>query len=61
MTGPARTTWLDVDGVTWRVEEIAGRWTLARWAPATDTWRPVGSYPDRSAALRAASGSRPPR
>jgi hypothetical protein len=51
-----RTTWTDADGITWRVERVTDRWQLSRWAPATETWQPVGSYPTRSAAIRAAYG-----
>jgi hypothetical protein len=51
-----RTTWLDDRGNTWRVERIADRWQLSRWAPATETWQPIGSYPTRAAAIRAAYG-----
>jgi hypothetical protein len=58
-----RFTWTDENGDTWRVEQIADRWQLSRWAPATETWQPTGSYPTRAAAIRAAhtpeKGNRP--
>jgi hypothetical protein len=49
-----RITWTDEHGDQWRAEQIAGRWQLSRWAPGTGTWQPIGSYPNRAAALRAA-------
>ena len=51
-----RTTWLDVEGTTWRVELVAGRWQSSRDMPATETWERVGSYPSPKAAISAAYG-----
>jgi len=45
-------TWLDTEGTTWRVEFVADR----RYSPASETWRRVGSYPTRKAAISAAYG-----
>jgi hypothetical protein len=60
---PDRTTWTDVDGVTWRVEQVADRWQLSRWEPLLGGWSRAGSYPTRAAAIRAAhtpeKGNRP--
>jgi hypothetical protein len=57
MTQPThQLTWSDERG-TWRVEFLAGRWQLSRWAPSSlfgGAWRPIGSYPNRAAALEAA-------
>jgi hypothetical protein len=61
---PTRTIWVDDDGQQWRVEQVAGRWQLSRWAPGEPlgpsgpmggTWTPVGSYPNRQAAVLAAA------
>jgi hypothetical protein len=51
-----RMTWVDSSGTTWRVERIAGRWSLSRYSPDSDTWTRVGSYPSRIAAVSAAYG-----
>ena len=48
-------TWY-VQQTAWRVEYVAGRWSLSRYAPASDTWTRVGSYPNRKAAISAAYG-----
>ena len=56
-----RTSWVDTDGTTWRVEAVAGRWSLSRYVPATDTWQRIGSYPNRKAAISAAYGEENPR
>ena len=53
---PHRATWVDHAGVYWRIERIADRWQLSRYAPASDTWTRVGSYPNRKAAISAAYG-----
>ena len=50
-----RMTWY-VQQTAWRVEYVAGRWSLSRYAPASDTWTRVGSYPNRKAAISAAYG-----
>jgi hypothetical protein len=54
-----RITWTDKHGDTWRIERVTDRWQLSRWAPATGTWQPVGSYPTRAAALNAAGDGTP--
>ena len=51
-----RMTWVDSSGTAWRVERIAGRWSLSRYWPDSDTWTRVGSYPSRIAAVSAAYG-----
>jgi len=38
------------------IERIAGRWSLSRYSPDSDTWTRVGSYPSRIAAVSAAYG-----
>ena len=53
MDRSTRTTWLDVEGTTWRVELVAGRWQLSRYSPDSETWQRVGSYPNRKAAISA--------
>ena len=50
-----RMTWY-VEGTAWRVEYVAGRWSLSRYSPASETWQRVGSYPNRKAAISAAYG-----
>jgi hypothetical protein len=50
-----RITWY-VEGVAWRVEYVAGRWSLSRYQPTTEQWQRVGSYPNRKAAISAAYG-----
>ena len=52
---PRRMTWY-VERVAWRVEYVAGRWSLSRYVTATETWQRVGSYPNRKAAISAAYG-----
>ena len=54
MNRSSRMTWIDPEGRTWRVEQIAGRWQLSRYSPATETWQRIGSYPTRSQAIQAA-------
>jgi hypothetical protein len=46
-------TW-PVEHVAWRVEYLAGRWSLSRWVTATERWQHVGSYSNREAAIEAA-------
>ena len=48
-----RTTWVDSQGTTWRVERVTDRWSLSRYVRATETWQRVGSFPSRQAAIRA--------
>ena len=50
-----RITWY-VDQTAWRVEYVAGRWSLSRYVTVTETWQRVGSYPNRKAAIGAAYG-----
>ncbi len=52
----SRTTWMDPEGRTWRVERVTDRWQLSRYSPASRTWQRVGSYPSRKAAISAAYG-----
>ena len=52
-----RVTWY-VDQTAWRVELLAGRWSLSRYVTATETWQRVGSYPNRQAAIEAAYSHR---
>ena len=40
-----RMTWY-VEGTAWRVEYVAGRWSLSRYVPASEQWQRVGSYPN---------------
>jgi hypothetical protein len=56
MNRSSRMTWLDTEGTTCRVEFVADRWQLSRYSPASETWRRVGSYPTRKAAISAAYG-----
>jgi hypothetical protein len=49
-----RMTWMDTDGVTWRVERVADRWQLSRFDQSREDWHRVGSYPNRASAVRAA-------
>jgi hypothetical protein len=46
-----RITWY-VEHAAWRVEYVAGRWSLSRYSPGSETWERVGSYPTRKAAVR---------
>jgi streptogramin lyase len=55
-----RTTWVDPEGRTWRIELVTGRWQLSRYVPASETWQPVGSYPNREAAISGAYGENQP-
>jgi hypothetical protein len=48
-------TWY-VEQTAWRVEYVAGRWSLSRYSPDSETWTRVGSYPNREAAVSAAYG-----
>ena len=50
-----RVTWY-IEGTAWRIELLAGRWSLSRYSPASETWQRVGTYPSRKAAIRAAYG-----
>jgi hypothetical protein len=50
-----RVTWY-IEETAWRVEVVAGRWSLSRYSPASETWQRVGSYPNRKAAISAAYG-----
>ena len=50
-----RVTWY-IQHTAWRVELVAGRWSLSRYSPNTETWQRVGSYPNRKAAITAAYG-----
>jgi hypothetical protein len=47
-------TWIDLEGRTWRIERVAGRWQLSRYWPASETWQRIGSYPSKTAAIEAA-------
>jgi hypothetical protein len=47
-------TWIDERDQAWRVEIVAGRWQLSRYAPAVDTWQRVSSWPTRMDAVQAA-------
>jgi hypothetical protein len=49
-----RMTWMDTDGVTWRVERVADRWQLSRFDQLRSDWHRVGSFPNRAAAIAAA-------
>ena len=53
---PHRMTWVDQQNRYWRIEYVAGRWSLSRYSPASDTWTRVGSYPSLKAAISAACG-----
>ena len=50
-----RVTWY-IEETAWRLELIAGRWSLARYSPDSETWQRVGSYPNRKATISAAYG-----
>ena len=50
-----RVTWF-IDGTAWRIELIAGRWSLSRYEPASEQWQRVGSCPNRQAAVEVAYG-----
>ncbi len=50
-----RVTWY-IEGTAWRIELLAGRWSLSRYSPHSETWQRVGSYPSRKAAISAAYG-----
>jgi hypothetical protein len=52
-----RVTWY-IDETAWRLEYVAGRWSLSRYEPGTEQWTRVGSYPSRQAAVDAAYGAR---
>jgi hypothetical protein len=53
---PHRATWVDLDGVYWRVERTADlRWTLSRYRPAVEAWVRIGSWPSRGEAIQAAA------
>ena len=54
MNRSSRTTWIDDQDRTWRIELIATRWQLSLYSPATDSWSRIGSYPTREAAWTAA-------
>ena len=54
MSRDDRMTWLDDRGQAWRVEIVAGRWQLSRYAPAVDRWQRVSSWPTRMDAVQAA-------
>jgi hypothetical protein len=49
-----RTTWIDPEGRTWRVERVTDRWQLSLYWPSTETWQRIGSYPSRTVAVQAA-------
>jgi hypothetical protein len=49
-----RTTWIDDQDRTWRIELIGPRWSLSLYRPSTDTWDRIGSYPTRDGAWTAA-------
>ena len=51
-----RMTWIDPEGMAWRIELITGRWSLSRYSPTSETWLRVGSFPTREAAIQAAYG-----
>ena len=51
-----RVTWY-IESMAWRIELLAGRWSLSRYSPEQRaTWHAVGPYPNRQAAISAAYG-----
>ena len=55
LAGTRRMTWCG-EQTAWRVEYVAGRWSLSPYSPTSETWRRVGSHPNRKATISAAYG-----
>jgi hypothetical protein len=49
-------TWVHRQNRYWRIRraQVAGRWQLLLYSPATETWTRIGSYPSKTAAIEAA-------
>ena len=52
-----RVTWY-IESTAWRIELLAGRWSLSRYSLESEQWTRVGSYPNRQAAISAAYGEK---
>jgi hypothetical protein len=50
-----RVTWY-IESMAWRIELLAGRWSLSRYSPESEQWTRIGPYPNRQAAISAAYG-----
>jgi hypothetical protein len=54
-----RMTWVDNQNRYWRVDRVAGRWTLSLYSPPTEMWMWIGDFSSKSAAVQSAYAQDP--